>query len=161
MPVTFGQGVLERIGLFTIVTSALGKCDVEGKLFPSLIQKTFLWTVNFYFIFPQNHVHIMKTFLYYIKNETLNKIETSLKVVPTKDPVIRFFQYPLVLIPKRKCLVGAGRIGCGESGILAAINLCTMKQSAKPTWMSCSYGSSHGLRLSMSSSPSSTAITDY
>ena len=46
-----------------------------------------------------------------------------------------------MLIPKRKCLVGDGRIGCGESGTPSFINLYTMKQSAWRTWMSCSYDS--------------------
>ena len=45
----------------------------------------------------------------------------------------------LVLIPKWKCLVGAGRIGCSESGTSSTVNLYMMKQSAWRTWMSCSY----------------------
>ena len=32
-----------------------------------------------------------------------------------------FFQYSFVLILKRKCLVGAGRVRCGESGIPSTI----------------------------------------
>ena len=49
------------------------------------------------------------------------------------------FQHPFVLIPKPECLVGAGQIGCRESGTASAINLYTMEQSALLTWVSCSY----------------------
>ena len=40
--------------------------------------KTILWTVEFYFIDPQNYFHIMRTFLSYVKDETLNEINTPL-----------------------------------------------------------------------------------
>ena len=38
------------------------------------------------------------------------------------DPVICFFQHPLVLIPKRKCLVGTGRIL--EVGVTSHVQIC-------------------------------------
>ena len=70
----------------------------------------------------------------------MNEIKTSLvnlwqRTIQLSD----FLQHPLVLIPKWKCLVGAGRISCRESGSPSTINLCMMKQSAWRTWMSCSY----------------------
>ena len=116
----------------------------KKKIFRSMIKNTFLWIVNFYFIDPQNYLSIMRTFLNRMKNETLNEIKTSLKHLWQWTILLSvFFQHPLVLIPKRKCLVGACRIGCGESGTPLTINLYTMKQSAWRTWISCSDGVFH------------------
>ena len=53
-----------------------------------------------------------------------------------------------MLIPKWKCLVGAGRIGYWDRSNLSTINLCTMKQTAWRTWMSCSYGYDHDSKIS-------------
>ena len=44
-----------------------------------------------------------------------------------------------MLIPKRKCLVGAGQIRCKESGTLSNKYLY-MIEPAWGTWVSCSYG---------------------
>ena len=59
----------------------------------------------------------MDNFYFYIDNETLIEIKTSLdnlwqRTIQLSD----FYQYSLMLIPKRKCLVGDSRIRCGESG---------------------------------------------
>ena len=111
----FGQDVLERIGLLTTGTSVLGSCDVKGKIISINNSKNCLWTDNVYFFDPQNYLHIMRTFLNYIQNETLNEIKTSLENLWQRTMRLSdFFQHPLVLIPKRKCLVGAGRIGEGR-----------------------------------------------
>ena len=64
--------------------------------------------MDFYFIDPQNYSHIMRTFLNYKKNETLNEIKPSREHLWQQTIQLSdFFQHPLVLIPKRKCLVGA------------------------------------------------------
>ena len=66
--------------------------------------KTNLWTVNFYFIDPQNYLHIMRTFLNHIKNETSHEIKTSLENFWQRMiQLSEFFQYLFVLILKRKC----------------------------------------------------------
>ena len=84
--------------------------------------KTNLWTVSFYFIHPQNYLHIMRTFLNHIKNETLDEIKTSLENLWHRMiQLSEFFQYSFVLILKRKCLVGASRVRCGESGTPSTI----------------------------------------
>ena len=57
----------------------LGECDVNGKIILKNYFKINLWTVNFHFIDPQNYLHIMRTFLNHIKNETLDEIKTSLE----------------------------------------------------------------------------------
>ena len=81
-----------------------------------------LWTVNFHFIDPQNYSHIMRTFLNHIKNETLDEIKTSLEILWQRMiQLSEFFQYSSVLILKRKCLVGASRFRCGESGTPSTI----------------------------------------
>ena len=73
---------------------------------------------QFYSIDQRNHLPIMRTFLDYSKDETLNEIETPLENVwqLMKDPVIWFLQHSLLLILKRKRLPAADRIRCGESG---------------------------------------------
>ena len=59
----------------------------------------------------------MRNFLNHIKNETLDEIKTSLENLWQRMiQLSEFFQYSFVLILKRKCLVGAGRVRCGESG---------------------------------------------
>ena len=118
----------------------LGVMWRKRKLFWSIIKKTFLWTVNFISLTHKMIYILWGPFLIVWKwNFEWNQNITR-KFVATNDTVICFFQHPLVLIPKRKCLVGAGRIGCGESGTTSTINLYTMKQLAWRTWMSCSYG---------------------
>ena len=90
--------------------------------------KKLWWTVNFYFIDPQNYLHIKRTFLNCMKNETLNEIKTSLENLWQRTIQLSdFSQHSLVLIPKLKCLVGAGRIGYGESGTPSTINSYTME----------------------------------
>ena len=74
-------------------------------------------TVHFLTLIHINYSDIMWTILIYIKNETL--IETKTSLINLFQRTIRlsdFFQYSLVLIPKRKCLVGGSWIRCGESG---------------------------------------------
>ena len=57
----------------------------------------------------------MSTFLNHIKNETLDEIKTSLENLWQRMiQLSEFFQYSFVLILKRKCLVGASRVRCGE-----------------------------------------------
>ena len=53
-----------------------------------------------------------------IKNETLIEIKTSLENLWQRTIQLSdfFFQYSMVLIPNRKCVVGGSRIRCGESG---------------------------------------------
>ena len=67
--------------------------------------------MDFYFIDPRNYLHIMRSFLSYMKNETLDEIKTSLENLWRV-----FFRFTLVLILKWKRLLGAGRIRCGKSG---------------------------------------------
>ena len=80
--------------------------------------KTNLWIVNLFFTDPQNYLHIMRTFLNHIKNE----IKTSLENFWQRMiQLSEFFQYSFVLILKRKCLVGASRVRCRESGTPSTI----------------------------------------
>ena len=70
-----------------------------------------------YFIDPQNYLNIMRNCPYHIKNETLDEIKTSLEnLCQRMIQLFEFFQYSFVFILKRKCLVGASRVRCGESG---------------------------------------------
>ena len=118
----FGQGILERIGLLTTGTGVLGKCDVNGKIISQNYFLKNLWTVNFHFIDPENYLHIMRTFLNHIKNETLDEIKTSLENLWQRMiQLSEFFQYSFVLILKRKCLVLASRVRCWESGTPSTI----------------------------------------
>ena len=56
------------------------------------------------------------------KNETLDEIKTSLENLWQRMiQLSEFFQYSFVLIPKRKCLLGASRVRCGESGTPSTI----------------------------------------
>ena len=74
-------------------------------------------TVNFHFTDPRNYLHLMRTFLNHIKNETLDEIKTPLENLWQRmSQLSEFFQYSFVLILKRKCLVGASGVCCGESG---------------------------------------------
>ena len=67
-------------------------------------------------------LHIMRTFLNHIKNETLDQSKTSLKNFWQRMiQLSEFFQYSFVLILKRKCLVGASQVRCRESGTLSTI----------------------------------------
>ena len=78
--------------------------------------------LNFYFIVSQNYLHIMRTFLNYIKNETLDEIKTSLENLwQQMIQLSEFFQYSFELILKRKCLVRASRVRSGESGTPSTI----------------------------------------
>ena len=89
--------------------------------FEKLFQKN-LWTVNFHFIDPQNYLHIMRTFLNHIKNETLDEIKTSLENLwQQMIQLSEFFQYSFVLILKRKCLGRASRVRYEESGTPSTI----------------------------------------
>ena len=64
----------------------------------------------------------MRTFLNHIKNETLDEIKTSLENLwQQMIQLSEFIQYSFVLILKRKCLVGAGHVCCGESGTPSTI----------------------------------------
>ena len=64
----------------------------------------------------------MRTFLNHTKNETLDEIKTSLENLWQRMiQLSEFFQYSFVLILKRKCLVGASRVRCGESGTPSTI----------------------------------------
>ena len=77
---------------------------------------------QFLFIDPQNYLHIMRTFLNHIKNETLDEIKTSLENFWQRMiQLSEFFLYSFVLILKRKCLVGASRVHCRESGTPSTI----------------------------------------
>ena len=59
----------------------------------------------------------MRTFLNRIKDETLDELKTSLENLWQRMiQLSEFFQYSFVLILKLKCLVGASRVRCGESG---------------------------------------------
>ena len=81
-----------------------------------------VWTVNFYFTDPQNYLHIMRTFLNHITNETLDEIKTSLENFwQWMIQLSEFFWYWFVLILKRKCLVGASRVHYRESGTPSTI----------------------------------------
>ena len=66
-----------------------------------------------------NHINcldlIWRTFSF-VQKWNFDRNQNIRKFVETIDPIILFFQYPLVLIPKRKRLLWAGRIRCGESG---------------------------------------------
>ena len=89
--------------------------------FEKLFEKN-LWTVNFHFIDPENYLHIMRTFLNHINNETLDEIKSSPENLWQRMiQLSEFFQYSFVLILKRKCLVGASRVRCGESGTPSTI----------------------------------------
>ena len=78
--------------------------------------------LNFYFIDWQNYLHIMRTFLYHMKNEILDEIKTSLENLwQQMIQLSEFFQYSFVLILKRKCLVRASRVRSGESGTPSTI----------------------------------------
>ena len=50
-----------------------------------------------------------------------NKKNISGQFVATNDPIMWFFQHLLVVIHKRKCLVGGSRIRCRESGTPSTI----------------------------------------
>ena len=65
----------------------------------------------------------MRTFLNHIKKmNTLDEINTSLKNFwQQMVQLSEFFQYSFMLILKRKCLVGASRVRCRESGTLSTI----------------------------------------
>ena len=61
----------------------------------------------------------MRTFL---NNITLDEIKTSLENLWQRMiQLSEFFQYSFMLILKRKCLVGASRVRCGESGTPSTI----------------------------------------
>ena len=73
---------------------------------------------QFVFIDPHKFFDIMRTFLINLKNDTLIEIKLSREnlwqqMIQLSD----FFQYSMVLIPKQKCLFGAGQIGCRKSTI--------------------------------------------
>ena len=54
--------------------------------------------------------------------KTLIEIKTSLENLWQRTIQLSdFFQYSMVLIPNRKCLVGGSRIRCGESGTRSII----------------------------------------
>ena len=64
----------------------------------------------------------MRTFLNHMKSETLDEIKTSLENFWQRMiQLSEFFQYSFVLILKRKCLVGASRVRCRESGTPSTI----------------------------------------
>ena len=64
----------------------------------------------------------MRTFLNHITNLTLDEIKTSLEnLLQRMIQLSEFFQNSFVLILKRKCLVGASRVRCRESGTPSTI----------------------------------------
>ena len=64
----------------------------------------------------------MRTVLNHIKNETLDEIKTSLENLWQRMiQLFEFFQYSFVLILKLKCLVGASRVRCVESGTASTV----------------------------------------
>ena len=100
----------------------LGVMWRKRKIISKQLFKKNLWNVNFHFIDPQNYLHIMRTFLNHIKNETLDEIKTSpVNLWQRMIQLSEFFQYSFVRILKRKCLVGASRVRCGESGAPSTI----------------------------------------
>ena len=109
--------------LFTVVYACIPNFNLwQGQKHPKIISKKNVWTVNFHFIDPQNYLHIMRTFLNHIKNETLDEIKISLENLWQRMiQLSEFFQYSFVLILKRKCLVGANRVCCGKSGTPSTI----------------------------------------
>ena len=65
------------------------------------------------------------------KHETFIEIKMSLENYGNEGSnYLFFFQFLLVPIPKRKCLVGASRIRSRESGTPSTISLYTRKQAA-------------------------------
>ena len=77
---------------------------------------------QFSFHWQQNYLHVMGTLLNHIKKETLVEIKTSLENLWQRMiQLSEFFQDSFVLILKRKCLVGASRVRCGESGTPSTI----------------------------------------
>ena len=77
---------------------------------------------QFLFHWPTKYLYIMRAFLNHIKNETLDEIKTSLENLwQQMIQLSEFFQYSFVLILKRKCLVGASRVRCGQSGAPSTI----------------------------------------
>ena len=56
-----------------------------------------------------------KFLLFYVDNSYLHKDENLIEMKTPLENLSDYFQYSLVPIPKRKCMVGASRIRCGES----------------------------------------------
>ena len=74
------------------------------------------------FHWPTNLFTYYEDFFNHIKNEIFDEIKTSLenlwqRMIQSSE----FFQYSFLLILKRKCLVGASRVRCGESGTPSTI----------------------------------------
>ena len=80
---------------------------------------------QFLFHWPTKIIYISRgLFLITQKNETLDDSwnwNITRKFVAMNDPVIWVFQYSFVSILKRKCLVGASRVHCRESGTPSTI----------------------------------------
>ena len=77
---------------------------------------------QFLFHWATIFLHMMRTVLNHIKNETLDEIKTSLENLWQRMiQLSEFFQYSFVLILKRKCLVRASRVRCWESGTPSTI----------------------------------------
>ena len=77
---------------------------------------------QFIFHWPAKLFTYHEDFSYHLKNETMDEIKTSLENFwQWMIQLSEFFQYSFVLILKRKCLVGASRVRCRESGTPSTI----------------------------------------
>ena len=108
---------MERIRQFKTDTGVSEYCGVNGKkyFYEYLWKKNnFLWTVNLYFLDPQNYLHIMRTFLYYI----------SMKLWMNKTSLENLWQQKIQLSGGfSDYLSGADRIRCGVSGTPSTNNI--------------------------------------
>ena len=74
------------------------------------------------FHWPTKLLTYYEDFFNHIKNEIFDEIKTSLENLWQRMiQLSEFFQYSFLLILKRKCLVGASRVRCGESGTPSTI----------------------------------------
>ena len=77
---------------------------------------------QFLFRWPTKLFTYYEDFFNHIKNETLDEIKTSLENLWQRMiQLSEFFQYSFMLILKWKCLVGASRVRCGQSGTPSTI----------------------------------------
>ena len=122
--IRFGEETWERIGLlkpgtglFWVVTWRKGKIISRKKII------NFLRTVHIFYIDPQIFFrHYVDNSYFHTKwNFDWNKKESLKNLWQRMILLSDFFQYSLVLIPKRKCLVRGSRFRCWESGTLSTI----------------------------------------
>ena len=77
---------------------------------------------QFLFHWPTKLFTYYEDFFQSHKNELFDEIKTSLENLWQRMiQLSEFFQYSFLLILKRKCLVGASRVRCGESGTPSTI----------------------------------------